>query len=264
MTSSAPLALLPISVVILTLNAEKTLGRALKSALWAREVIVYDTGSSDATRSLALSHQGVTLIEGPFVGFGPTRQRATQHACQPWVLMLDADEWLEEEALLSLSQVDFSVQERVYCFRRKNFYRGRWIRGCGWWPDRQKRLFCRHKTRYNDQQVHEAILTSPAITSHQLDATICHEPYEDLAHFLRKLNLYSTLFAKENLHKKRSSPLKALIHALFAFIRSYLLRGGVFLGYEGWYISLYQAHSALYKYLKLYEEQSRSSRVKRP
>jgi hypothetical protein len=64
---------------------------------------------------------------------------------------------------------------------------------------------------------------------------------------------YSTLFAKQNQGKKKSSFTKALAHGWFAFFKSYILKRGFLGGYEGYVISAYNGHTAYYKYLKLLE-----------
>ena len=64
---------------------------------------------------------------------------------------------------------------------------------------------------------------------------------------------YSTLFAQQNRGKKQSSFLKALMHGIGAFCKSYLFKRGIFGGKEGFIISLYNSQTAYYKYLKLAE-----------
>ena len=242
----------PISVVILTFNVQNTLARALQSLQWAREIIVYDTGSTDQTESISQQFSNVVFAKGTLEGFGKTRQQACKLASNPWIFTLDADEWVNHEFLSSIHSLDFSQKSIIYAFRRKNFYRGRWIKGCRWWPDWQKRLFCKDSTGYDDSFVHESIQDQGHLVQ-KIPALISHEPYRDLSHFLDKLQFYSKLFAEENAGKQKSSPLKALLHCKFAFWRAFLIDGGWKLGYEGWYIAHYQAQSALYKYLMLYE-----------
>src|SRR5262249_51805513 len=128
----------------------------------------------------------------------------------------------------------------------------RFIKWCGWYPDRQVRLYNRTKTQFTNAFVHEAII-SDHMKVFALEAPMIHFSYESIADFLAKMQSYSTLFAKQYAGKSSSSPLKAIVHGFFAFFKSYILKKGILGGYEGYLISAYNGHTAFYKYLKLYE-----------
>ena len=87
----------------------------------------------------------------------------------------------------------------------------------------------------------------------KLQSPLLHTPYRSTAEFLTKMQHYSDLFAKQYQHKKKSSFGKALAHGTYAFLRSYILKRGIFCGKEGFIISVYNANTAFYKYLKLAE-----------
>lgn len=241
-----------ISVTILCKNNAKTLPRALDSLQGFDEVLLYDNGSTDNSKQIASQYSNVRWLEGFFDGFGPTHNRASSLAKHDWILSIDSDEWLTPQLQEEIDALDLSSEECIWRLRRKNFYRGKWIRGCGWWPDWQKRLYNKKKSSFDDALVHETIICKD-MKVRELKSLLCHEPYVDLRDFLRKMQHYSDLFAQKAQGVRSSSPLKAVGHALFAFIRAYFIKGGWKLGYEGWYISVYNAHCALYKYLKLYE-----------
>lgn len=252
-------SLAKISVTILCKDSEKTLQRTLDSLEGFGEILVYDTGSRDRTREIALSYQdrGVTLHEGPFEGFGPSHNRASALCKYDWVLSIDSDEWLSPSLKAELDYLDLDNILQVGCVRRRNYYRGRWIKGCGWWPDWQKKLYNRLFTRFDDALVHEAIIDQGA-EQLRLHGLLCHEPYREIGDFLSKLQAYTQLYATMHRHQRgRISISKAIGHGFFAFFRSYFLRRGWLLGYEGWLISIYNGHQALYKYLRVYEYQLR-------
>ena len=81
-----------VSVVIITRNAAATLAETLESASGFDEVVVYDNGSDDATMEIAKAYENVSLHQGEFLGFGPTKNHAVSLARNDWVLSLDADE----------------------------------------------------------------------------------------------------------------------------------------------------------------------------
>lgn len=246
-----------ISVVIMTKNSERRLKEVLASVKSFAQVVVYDTGSQDGTRAIAEQFRNVEWHEGPFIGFGPTRNRAAKKAKYPWIFALDSDE-VVPEALVREIQALTLREERVYSVSRKNFFRGKWIRWCGWWPDRVVRIYNQTKTRFCDRQVHEAVEIQN-LELYALHAPLYHYPYEKIGDFLAKMQSYTTLFAEENRGKKSSSPWKAIGHGFFAFFKSYILKKGFMGGFEGFFISVYNGHTAFYKYLKLYEIADRSS-----
>lgn len=239
-----------ISVTILTKNSQETLAKTLNSLKNFLEVIVYDTGSTDQTLTLARQFTNVKVIEGPFLGFGPTHNLASSKATYDWILSIDSDEVLSEalsEEILSLS-LDPNT---LYELQRHNFFNGKQILGCGGWhPDPVLRLYNRRSTSFSNDAVHEKLLHKHlGITS--LSAPLLHTPYRTIDDFLHKMQLYSTLFASQHQGKKSSSALKALLHSYAAFCKSYFLKRGFLDGQEGLIISLYNAHTTFYKYLKL-------------
>ncbi len=240
-----------ISVTILVKNGERYLKEVLSALDRFDEVIVVDTGSQDKTIEIAKSFKNVHLHERPLTGFGPTHNIASSLAKHDWILSIDADEVASQalvDEILSLS-LD---ENTVYRVPRKNFFRNKWINGCGWDNDMPLRMYNRTKSRFTDALVHESIETKGMSIS-TLKSYLSHYPYEKIGDFLAKMQSYSTLFAEQNRGKKQSSLFKAINHGLFAFFKSYLLKRGILLGQEGFIISLYNGHSAYYKYLKLQE-----------
>lgn len=240
-----------ISVTVLTKNSQKYLKEVLKALTSFGEVLVYDTGSTDDTLEIAKTFKNVTVVHAPFVGFGPTHNMASAVAKNDWIFSIDSDEVATPQLIKILQDTELDA-ECVYTFPRHNYFNGKFIKGCGWCPDRQTRLYNKKRTRFTDAQVHEAII-SDGMREVALSAPIVHYSYEKISDFLSKLQSYSTLFAEQNRGKKNSSPVKAILHGSFAFFKSYILKRGILGGYEGLVISAYNGHTAYYKYMKLYE-----------
>lgn len=240
-----------ISVTILTKNSEKYINEVLNSVANFDEIVVYDTGSTDKTISIAQAHPRVTLFQAPFIGFGPTHNMASSVARNDWILSIDSDEVVTNkmsEEILSSSL----KEDEVYSFPRDNYFNGKFIKWCGWYPDRQMRLYNRAKTSFTNALVHEAIIADEMKVI-SMKGSIRHYSYSNISDFLDKMQAYSTLFAQQNKNKRSSSIWKALSHGGFTFFKSYFLKRGFMGGYEGLVISLYNAHTAYYKYIKLYE-----------
>lgn len=240
-----------ISVTVLTKNSQKYLKEVLAALTSFGEVLIYDTGSTDSTMEIARHFPNVRIVQAPFVGFGPTHNLASAVAKNDWIFSVDSDEVASADLVQAISDEQLNAQA-VYSFPRKNYFNGKFIRWCGWYPDKQIRLYNRTKTRFSNDQVHEAII-SEGMKRIVLQAPIIHYSYANISDFLSKMQSYSTLFAEQNVGKRKSSPLKAIMHGWFAFFKSYILKRGFMGGYEGLVISAYNAHTAFYKYLKLYE-----------
>ncbi|MBJ7449002.1 MAG: glycosyltransferase family 2 protein [Parachlamydiales bacterium] len=240
-----------ISVTILTKNSQRHLKAVLDSLRSFDEIIVLDNGSDDQTLDIAQQYPNVRIHKTPFIGFGPLHNQASNLAKHDWILSIDSDEILSEGLLHEIQSLNLNA-DAIYSFPRHTYYRGKLIRGCGWYPDRIVRIYNRKKTQFSNDQVHERILKD-GLLEIRLKEPIIHYSYTTISDFLSKMQSYSELFAKNYRGKKKSSPLIALTHSAGAFFKSYFLKRGIWDGYAGFLISFYQAHTAFYKYLKLYE-----------
>lgn len=240
-----------ISVTVLTKNSQQYIQEVLQALTPFGEVLLYDTGSTDQTMIIAKSFPNVSILQSTFVGFGPTHNLASAEASNDWILSIDSDEVASPEMIQAIADLNENPQA-VYSFPRNNYFNGKFIKWCGWYPDRQYRLYNKTKTRFSDAQVHESIIIENLSTA-ALNGPIIHYSYASIADFLSKMQAYSTLFAHQNKNKKSSSLTKAICHGFFAFLKSYIIKRGFLGGYEGFVISAYNGHTAYYKYLKLYE-----------
>ena len=133
---------LNISATIITLNEAEHIQLACESLSWADEIVVVDSGSTDNTREIAAAC-GARVIENSWPGFAAQKQFAAEQANYDWIFSLDADERVSAElrdSILALRELDQDQLADGYAIARRAFYMGRWIRGGGWYPDRQLRL----------------------------------------------------------------------------------------------------------------------------
>lgn len=239
-----------ISVTILAKNSAETIEPTLEALRRFPEVLVLDSGSTDATMEIAKRFPNVRIVQETFLGFGKTHNLASSLSAYDWILSIDSDEVVSSELADEILSLDLDKQ-CVYSLDRHNYFNGKWMKCCsGWYPDPVIRLYHRQSTRFTDDEVHEKIL-SDSLRVISLKGSLAHTPYRSIESFLSKMQLYSTLFAKQNAGKKRSSLGKALLHAYIAFIKNYFFKRGFLGGKEGFIISLYNAHTTYYKYLKL-------------
>ncbi|MCB1107933.1 MAG: glycosyltransferase family 2 protein [Chlamydiia bacterium] len=250
-----------ISVTILTKDNEETIGSVLESVRLFDEVILLDTGSTDATLEIARIYPNVKVFKSDFIGFGPLHNLAAEYASHEWVLSLDSDEVLTPS--LAKEILDLSLDpQKVYSFPFDNYFNGKHIKWCGWYPDRHIRLYHKGSTSFTNDQVHERIQTK-GLKEERLTFPVKHYSYRSISDFLRKMERYTTLYAKQHVHQKRSSLTKALLHGGFAFIKSYIIKRGFLGGREGYIISLYNGQTSFYKYLKLAYEPTHTDHASR-
>ncbi len=241
-----------ITATVLTKNCQDTLAATMASLQKFPEVLVFDSGSTDSTLRIASQFPNVKIVQGVFTGFGPTHNAASSHATHDWILSIDSDEILTQELVEEIFGLDLKP-DQIYQIDRKNYFNDKWIRWCGGWhPDPVVRLYNRTTTRFTEDSVHEKVIVG-SLQLFPLSSPLLHTPYRCMDDFLTKMQIYSSLFAKQNKGKKRSSMGKAILHGWFAFIKSYLFKKGFLGGKEGLIISIYNAHTTFYKYLKLME-----------
>lgn len=245
---------MPISLVIITLNEESNIRRCIESASFVTEVVVLDSGSTDRTQEIA-EELGAKFVIEPWQGYAKQKQRAVDLASHDWVLSLDADEALSEEATASiLKEFEKGLDKKIaYEFSRLSFHLGRWIRHGGWYPDRQTRLFNKSSAQWKQSEVHEHILADQKL---RLKGDILHYVFRDLAHQVDTNNRYSSLGTEDLLRKgKKYSLFRLLTKPISKFVETYLFKKGFLDGMPGFLIAVSASYSIFLKYAKLYEYQ---------
>jgi len=237
-----------LSAVLITLNEERRLGDALASVAFCDEILVLDAGSTDRTVELARAAGARVLVQTPWPGFVAQRNHAIDQARHDWILALDADERVTPALRTEIEALAGRGFDALgYRIPRVAFYLGRWIRRTDWYPDPQLRLFDRRRGRWQGGLVHESVQVDGRVG--RLRGELEHYPYADVAEHVRTIDRYTSLWAEHAASQGRRARLVALMGApLWAFVRNYILRGGVLLGGVGWTVS---ALGSYYTFLKL-------------
>ncbi|WP_300373774.1 glycosyltransferase family 2 protein [Methyloprofundus sp.] len=243
-----------LSIIIITKNESEHISRCLESVLWADEIIILDSGSTDDT--VAICKQYTPLVyQTNWPGFGVQKQRALDKAQGDWVLSIDADEYLSEALKVEIQQA--IQQEAIQGFEipRLSSYCGKSMKHGGWWPDRVLRLFQRSNGHFTAALVHEKIIITGKLG--QLSEPLLHETYVNLEEVVSKVNTYSSLGAQELYKKGKTSSLSsAILRGLWTFIRTYIIKSAFLDGPQGLMLAISNAEAAYYKYLKLLEIQN--------
>jgi len=247
-----------LSVYIIAYNEAEKIEAAVRSVSWADEVILIDSHSTDNTAAIAAS-LGARVVQIDFDGFGKLRNDAMAACSHEWIFSLDADERCTPEAADEIRSILAAPDAAdAYYVPRRNWFMGRWIKHCGWYPDyRQPQLFRNGALLfYSDDEVHEAFTVQGRIG--YMKHAIWQFPFRNLEQALEKANRYSTL-GVDRLERqgRRSGMATALLRGLWSFFRIYLLKLGFLDGWAGFVIAFSNLEGVFYRYAKLCERRNR-------
>lgn len=250
--SSMP-TLLPISGVVIAKNEADRIARCIQSLLaFCSEVIVLDSGSTDDTVAIARA-AGARVEHQEWLGFAAQKNAVIAHATQPWVLLLDADEWLggDAETRLPALFADHAMEGAdVWMLERRTHFLGRALEHGGWGREAVARLF-RPAVRYLPAEVHEALDLS-GLRIGRTRIRIEHDTARSLAEYRSKLDRYAGLWAQQRFAAgRRAGKLAAPLHAAAYWLKSWLLRGGFLDGAAGWRYHACHTRYVFAKYARL-------------
>lgn len=245
-----------ISVYIIAYNEVDKIRDCINSILWADEIIVADSNSTDGTTEIA-QELGAKIVHIPFNGYGDLRNQAISYCTCDWIFSLDSDERCTEEVrdeVLSLIQ---NAPLDIYRVPRKNFFMGKWIKHSGWYPNyRQPQLFRNGKMSYKIDPVHEGYLSHSDKEIGVIKNAIWQFPFKDTEQMINKANRYSTLgVIKLQIKGKIGGVIFAFFHGFWSFIKHYIFKLGFLDGGPGFVIAFSNFEGTFYRYIKLMEEQ---------
>jgi glycosyltransferase involved in cell wall biosynthesis len=252
-----------ISVVIITFNEERNLARCLDSVKdVADEIVVVDSNSTDNTVVIATGYNA-RIIQHPFLGYGEQKNFATQQAANDWILSLDADEALTPELRESILEIKNGPEFSVYQVSRLTNYCGKWIKHCGWYPDKQTRLYDRTKGKWEEKKVHEYWrLDSDKDPGGNLKGDLLHYSFRSINEHLTKIEKYSELAARESVENGKNATLfKIFFFPKWHFINEFIIQLGFLDGFYGYTICRLSVYATFLKYskIRLYYFQKRES-----
>ena len=240
---------LPLSGVVITRNEADRIARCVASMLpVCRDVIVLDSGSSDDTVAIARS-LGARVEHLDWQGFALQKNAAIALATQPWVLLLDADEWLEAPAQAAARALFAGDVEQadVWLLLRRTHFLGRALRGGSFAREPVHRLFRAH-LRHGLRAVHEYLDVDGARVRTS-GIVLEHDTARSADEYWRKLQRYAQLWADEQRARgKRSAAGRGLLAATAYLLKNLVLRGGIIDGRAGLRFHWLHARYAKRKY----------------
>ena len=248
-----------LTVTVITRNEAANIDACLESVAWADDVLVVDCGSTDGTAEMARA-RGARVIVRDWPGYSPQKNFAASEAGHDWILSVDADERVTRELAHEIRTV-LQSEPSVAGLRvpRVTWHLGRWIRTTDWYPDYQLRLYDRRRAQWKLRRVHESVAADGPVG--QLTQELRHYAYRNIAHHHETMDRYTTLAAEQMFEEGRRAGVSDLVlHPPLAFLRNYVLKGGIRDGAVGFIISAMNAYYVFQKFAKLWENAHRSHR----
>jgi glycosyltransferase involved in cell wall biosynthesis len=207
-----PPGIVPVSVVVLTLNEEPNIRRCLASVAWADQVVVVDAGSSDGTVTLA-REAGAEVVDQPWLGFSAQREFALRLPIlrHDWVYFVDADEWVSDRLAAEIAVCLKDPGCAGFAHRVRVVFMDTWIRHCGWYAGFWVvRLVDRRHARWDQIPVNERVRISGRVR--RLANDLVDEDRKGVAAWLHKHVRYAQLEAGR---RTRPAPLRLRIRAIW-------------------------------------------------
>ncbi len=250
--------MIKLSVVIITFNEERNIGRCLDSVrLVADDIVVVDSFSKDKTKEICLA-KGARFIEHTFEGHLQQKNWAITQAKFPYVLSLDADEELNFTLINSILEVKNNFEKTGYTMNRLTNYCGKWIHHSGWYPDTKLRLFDSRRGEWKGINPHDKYELNAANDSiAKLKGDLLHYSYYTVEEHYKQAEYFTTIAAKAYFDLKKKAPVyKLILNPIAKFLHHYILHFGFLDGAAGFTIARISAYSTFLKYKKLREHWS--------
>jgi glycosyltransferase involved in cell wall biosynthesis len=254
---------IPITVIVSVKNEELNLPSCLEKLMRFAQIVVMDSGSTDATMDIATAMEA-EVVQFQWNGkFPKKRNWALQNAnlLHEWILFLDADEFVTDEFV---NEVAIKIQDsnyNGYTIQFENYFMGKKLKyGYGF---QKSALFKKSKGAYEkidedlwshlDMEVHEHPIIEGKVGV--IKAKVVHKDFKNLDHYIAKHNAYSTWEAQRylQLQQSKNSDLSlnqkikygllntGLLPAVY-FMGAYFLKLGFLDGKEGFYLARFKAH----------------------
>ncbi len=246
-----------ISVVINTFNEERNIERAIKSVLWADEILVCDMHSDDNTALIAKKLGAIVFFHKRMGFVEPARNFAISKASHEWVLIIDADEEIPGSLEGKIKEVINKPGVTTFVeIPRKNIIFNKWMKTSQWWPDYNIRFFKKDKVAWGNKIHRPPKTEGQGLRLPEEERwSIIHYNYRSISQFISRMNRYTDVQSRELKQSNYEFKWEDLLHKpLNEFLSRFFANKGYQDGLHGLALSLLQAFSELLVYLKLWEQ----------
>ncbi|MCL4837343.1 MAG: glycosyltransferase family 2 protein [Thermoanaerobaculia bacterium] len=248
-----------VSVIVTTYNEEANIAGCLESVVWADEVLLVDSYSTDRTLEIAAGFD-VKVLQREYFGSAAQKNWSIDRVSHDWVLIIDADERvpppLAAEILRTLSEPQ---QVNGFYIRRENIFIDQVVRHSGWSTDKVVRLFRRGKGRYPNRRVHADLEIEGPVPV--LRNPFTHHTFRSFDQYFPKFLNYAEWGAAQAFRDGREAGVTELAgRPLWRFVRTYVVQLGFLDGKHGLVLCLLQSFGVFLKYARLWEYNIRSRR----
>lgn len=248
-----------VSVIITTFNEAVNVAECLDSVLWADEILLVDSYSTDRTVAIAENYP-IKVLQRQYFGSAAQKNWAIDRVAHDWVLIIDADERVPEKLAGEILEVLASEPAvNGYYIRRENVFIDKVIRHSGWSTDRVVRLFRKDKARYPNRRVHADLEIEGPVPI--LENPFLHYTFRTFEQYFPKFLNYAEWGAAQAFRDgRRTGLVEILIRPWWRFTRTYFLQLGFLDGMHGFVLCVLQAFGSFLKYARLWEYGIRSRR----
>ncbi len=244
-----------ISILLPTFNCDSIVQTTLETIMWADEIIIIDSYSSDGTIEIAKTF-GARVIQHEYINSAKQKNWALQYCTYDWVFQIDSDELLEPNAENIIRSAIANSTENVHCFKmpRKNHVLGKWVKYGGLYPDWEYRLFRKKYGKWWDREVHSRIIVPGKIDL--LKTPLIHNGMPNISKQLSNLDRY-TRYEADELNKRniKFSYFKWIFGPPYIFLKRYIVLQGFRDGWGGFFLAIYAGVYFFISYAKLLEIQ---------
>ncbi len=254
-----------LTVAILTLNEERRIAQCIRSASFADQIVVADSGSKDRTREIAQELGAEVYLYPDWQGFAVQRNRLLAHAKGEYIFFLDADEEFTPELIDEVQAAVDSGADVIWEVMWNQVAFGKPLT-CMRTTSGVQRLFRRTSIREFSGIVHEAAqMTTPGLPVRRFKARLLHYSRETIHGSLLKLAQYAQLGAAKRAGAgKRGGVVLGLLSSFATFVRLYVFRGGILCGAQGFLFCLLVALEGFFRYAALeYDRESLDALARR-
>jgi len=239
------------SVVIITFNEQNIIEKCVSACKKVTDdIVVIDSFSKDKTVEIC-EKLGANVIQQKWLGYSEQKNFANKYTKYDWILYIDADEILSDEAIENYKKIEFKNKEIVYKIARLNKYCGKWIKHGRWYPEWRNRLFNKHFAQWNSDIVHEDVeaISKRKFETIKLKGDVLHFSIESKEEHLKKIELYANLSAKKMFNKnKKATFIKRFLSPISRFVVDYFFNLGIIDGKIGFQIAWLSSYETFLKY----------------